>query len=447
MATLEIYSALMRAATPLLLARLGWRGISNRPYWDHLAERLGMLPESLQVDSPIWIHAVSVGEAQAAVPVARALMERFPESRLLVTTTTPTGRARVAAALGDSARLAYVPFDTPGAVARFLERVKPAIGLIMETELWPNLIRGCHARGIPVVLANARLSDRSARGYSRIARLTYPTLACVDAALAQTERDGRRLLEIGLPAERLHVTGSVKFEVRLPPSVREAGAAIRRRWGNERSVFIAASTHEGEERIVLDAHRRLLAESPRALLVLVPRHPERFGRVAELSRSEGFETVLHSESPFDCASAQVYVGDTMGDLPVLYAGADVAFVGGSLVDVGGHNVLEPAALGIPVLTGPRVRNFADITGRLASTGAARFVQDAGSLFDAARAWLDDANERHRAGQLGQDFVESNRGALTATVEVVERLLKASREAAGNAQDRAGHLPVGVGNAR
>jgi 3-deoxy-D-manno-octulosonic-acid transferase len=414
---LKLYSGLMRCAMPLIVGRIAWRGIANRPYWRDIPERFGWVDVQHSAGPRVWIHAVSVGEVQAATPLVKALKQARSDVDIVVSTTTPTGRVSAVAGLGGLPVL-YAPIDTPGSVRRFLDEVRPDVLVNMETELWPNLFAECARRNIAVVLANVRLSERSARGYVRFSSLMSTTLESVSIALAQTERDGRRLLEIGLPAERLHVCGSVKFDVRLPPSVREAGAALRRRWGSDRSVFIAASTHEGEERQVLDAFERLLRHKPDALLALVPRHPERFSRVAALCRKAGFATSLHSESSGACDDVQVYVGDTMGDLPVFYAGSDVAFVGGSLVDVGGHNVLEPAALGLPVLTGPHVHNFADITGRLVDAGAARFVRDADALAEQARAWLDDANARHHAGQLGQRFVEANRGALSATMDAI-----------------------------
>jgi 3-deoxy-D-manno-octulosonic-acid transferase len=417
-----LYSNLLRIALPLFFARLMWRGLTNRPYWANWRERLGFSEVVPSTSVRVWFHAVSVGEAQAAVPVIKALFERAPHLDILVTTTTPTGRARIRSVLGQRVGLVYLPYDVPGAVARFLDRADPQVAVIMETELWPNLIQACGDRSVPVVLANARLSARSASGYHRYARITRPALAGITLGLAQTQDDGSRLVDVGLPAEHLAVTGSVKFDVRLPPSVREAGAALRRRWGSDRGIFIAASTHEGEESILLDAFKQLLVALPDTLLVLVPRHPERFSRVATLCKRKGLTVARHSETPASCLDAHVYLGDTMGDLPALYAGADVAFVGGSLVDVGGHNVLEPAALGLPVLVGPYVRNFDDITARLVETGAARFVVDSDTLRASALEWLRDANVRHASGVLGARYVEANRGALDATVAAIAGLI-------------------------
>lgn len=425
---LTVYGAAHYLAMPVLLARLALRALRNPAYRGAWLQRFGVVQLPPSSGPRLWLHAVSVGEAQAAAPLVEALQARHGALDVLVTTTTPTGRQRVERLLGTRVTHCYVPYDLPGAVARFLDRTGPQLAVFMETELWPNMLTLCAARGVPVLLVNARLSAHSARGYRRFSRLTAHMLAALQGVAAQTEEDAARLVALGVDVGRVQVTGSVKFDVRVPPSLRERGAALRHSWGAGRGVLLAASTHEGEERVLLEVFQRLLDRLPDTLLVLVPRHPDRFARVVALARRSGLRSVQHSQAPPDCGGVQVYVGDTMGDLPAFYAGADVAFVGGSLVPVGGHNVLEPAALGVPVLTGPHVYNFADITTRLQQHGAARVVQDADELLREATDWLADANARHLAGERGQAFVEANRGALQQVLALIERHLPVSPDA-------------------
>ena len=416
------YTAALYLATPLLLARLLWRGLLRNPgYRRRLGERLGLGARLGQPHGCLWVHAVSVGEAQAAVPIVKALRERRPGETILVTSTTPTGAERISQAFGAGVVHRYLPFDLPGAVARFLDRTRPRVAVVMETEIWPNLLAGCRARGVPVVMANARLSERSASGYRRFRRLFAPALGGVAAAAAQSGDDARRLASIGVPPDVIEVTGSTKFDVRLPASLREEAAALRRTWGVARGVWIAASTHEGEEEQVLDAFEQVLEALPDSLLVLVPRHPERFGAVAALVRRRGVEPAMRSRRPVDCTGARVFIGDTMGELPLFYAAADVAFVGGTLVETGGHNMLEPAALGLPVLFGPHVFNFAEIGRRLVEAGGAERVGGPASLGRAVAGYLEDANRRHAAGERGRAFVESNRGARDRVLAMIEAL--------------------------
>ena len=417
----DLYSLFYYLALPAIMLRLVWRGRNNRGYWQGWTQRFGYtrpLP-----GHPVWVHAVSVGEVQAALPFIRALKARSPALSVLVTTTTPTGAAHVQQSLGGEVAHRYLPFDLPGAVARFLDRTNPHLLVIMETELWPNIIAQCRQRSIPVILANARLSERSAAGYRRFGKLARNMLAQVTAVAAQTSDDARRFIELGARQERVRITGSVKFDLKLSASTREEGQAIRRCWGVERAVWIAASTHEGEEEQVLDAFSLVLRSVNDCLLVIVPRHPERFSKVAALCRKRGFHTVRRSEHPSTCAGVDVFVGDTMGELPVFYAGADVAFVGGSLSPIGGHNMLEAAALGIPVAMGPHVFNFADISRRLCEAGAAREVADGRALADTVTEWLRDANLRHSVGEQGRLFVRQNRGALERLVEIVTPCLR------------------------
>jgi len=422
-----LYTVALYLSVPLLLLRLVWRGRGNPGYWRRWTERFGFAGEAAGAADRIWVHAVSVGEVQAALPLVRALQARYPGRAIMVTTTTPTGSDRVREALGELVEHRYFPYDLPGSVARFLAGVRPCLGVLMETELWPNMLAACGRRGIPVLLVNARLSPRSAAGYRRVAGLAHAMLAGLAGLAVQTRADARRLIELGAARERVRVTGSIKFDLRLPASLREEGDALRRCFGVERSVWIAASTHEGEDARVFDAFEQVLRSVPGALLVVVPRHPERFSGVESLARRRGFTVTRRSERPASCEGFQVYVGDSMGELPLFYAASDVAFVGGSLVNVGGHNPLEPAALGLPVLTGPIVFNFEEIVSRLREEGAARCVRGAAELACAVTDYLGDGNLRHRDGQRGKAFVERNRGALDRVMEMVATVLPGDYE--------------------
>ena len=418
------YSAVLYAFMPFALLRLFWRGVGNPHYWSRIGERFGLGPPiSPRGDhgQAFWVHAVSVGEVQAALPLIRSLLNHYPRARVVVTTTTPTGMARVESALGTQVIHRYAPYDLLGATRRFLDRVDPQLAVIVETEIWPNLIDRCRQREIPVVFANCRLSERSAAGYRRFKPLIEWTLSAVSAIAAQSAEDARRLVELGASDSVVEVTGSTKFDVTLSASIGEAGAALRRSWGVDRSVWIAASTHEGEEEVVLDAFSRVRKQIESCLLVLVPRHPERFARAAAHARRRGYAVSLRSES--SDGVPDVFIGDTMGELPVFYAASDVAFVGGSLVDVGGHNMLEPAALGLPVLLGPHLRNFEEISERLCDVDAARVVHDARDLANEVVAHLQDANRRHVAGERGRVFVEQNRGANQRLMSLVSDTLK------------------------
>ena len=415
------YTFLLYLLAPLVLLRLAWRGLRAPDYWRRWPERFGSVAPALG-KQVIWIHAVSVGEVQAAEPVVRALLERYPAYSLLLTTVTPTGSARVRVLFGNEVAHVYAPYDLPDAVARFFNRVRPQLAIIMETELWPNLFHSCQQRAIPLLLLNARLSERSLAGYRRVRGLVGETLAAITAIAAQGEADAGRFESLGANPAIITVTGNLKFEQHLPPSLLEQAEALRRDWGVGRPVWIAASTHEGEDEQLLEVFHQLRKRFGDCLLVLAPRHPERFGAVAALYRQHGYQTVLRSEHAAYSASTSVYVADTMGELPLLYAASDVAFVGGSLVAHGGHNLLEPAALGIPVVTGPHVFNFKEICELLVAAGAAVKVADREELLHTLSHWLEDANERHRIGQLGCQVVARNRGALEAVMAIIGRYL-------------------------
>lgn len=420
--TLTLYTRLLRLLLPLALARLLWRSLRAPAYRRRIGERLA-LAHSLPETADVWVHAVSVGEVQAAAALIRHLLGRRPPQRVLVTTTTPTGADRVTNLFGAAVTHRYTPFDLPEMVGRLLDRVRPRLVLVMETEIWPNTLAQAERRGIPVVLANARLSARSARGYGRLQPLTRETLGRFQCIAAQAQADAERFLALGAPAERVQVTGSIKFDQTGPATLQEQARALRGEWGG-RPVWVAASTHEGEEEPVLKAHRQLRAQAPRALLVLVPRHPERFDRVADLIARSGLDLVRRSTRAPCGAETAVLLGDTMGELPVFLAAADAAFIGGSLVPVGGHNPLEASAVGVPVATGPQIFNFAAIVELLVAQEAAVVIRDAEGLAALMTRWLGDAAERTRVGENGRRVVEQNRGALGRLIDLIEPRLQA-----------------------
>ena len=421
------YTVALYCAAPFLVGRLLWRGRRNSAYLRRIGERFGLGARISPQRGCVWIHAVSVGEVQAAAPIVKALRSLHPDETIVVTSTTSTGAGRISKAFGGGVVHRYFPFDLPGSVARFLHRIAPRVAVIMETEIWPNLLAECRRRGIPVILANVRLSERSATGYRRFRGLFAPVLGDVAAIAVQSGEDARRIASIGAPPDIIDVTGSTKFDIPMLASLREEAAALRRVWGSSRGIWIAASTHDGEEALVLDAFEQVLDGLPGSLLVLVPRHPERFREVAAYVRRRGFEPVMRSQRPVDCSGVQVFIGDTMGELPLFYAAADVAFVGGTLVERGGHNVLEPAALGLPVLFGPHVFNFAEISSRLMEAGGARTVGDTDSLGRAVVDYLRDADLRHTTGAKGCAFVEGNRGAGDRVVALISPYLEPAPE--------------------
>ncbi len=416
-----LYSLALYAATPLVLARLLVRSLRLPAYRRRWQERFGIVPGRPPAGA-VWFHAVSVGEAQATLPLVRALRARWPGLPVVVTTTTPTGSERVRELYGDEVYHCYLPYDLPSAVARFLSRLAPRAAVVMETELWPNLFRACARRAVPVVVANARLSARSAAGNRRVRPFIARVLADTRLIAAQSEADAARFRDLGADPARVAVTGSVKFDIRLPPSLREQAEALRRQLGAERPVWIAASTHEGEEEQVLDALAQVRHGEPDVLLVLAPRHPERCDRVAALCRRRGLALVRRSEGRPVATSTAVYLLDTLGELTLFYGAADVAFVGGSLVPRGGHNVLEAAAQGIPVVIGPHTFNFALISRQLVEAGAARRVRDAGQCAAAVADLLRDPNLRHDMGERGRALVDANRGAVERLLARIEPLL-------------------------
>ncbi|BAO43073.1 lipid IV(A) 3-deoxy-D-manno-octulosonic acid transferase [Thiolapillus brandeum] len=415
-----LYTLVLYLMLPGVLLRLLWRSLRVPAYRERWKERFGR-PEIGAPSGGVWIHAVSVGEVQAIEPLVRHLREQHPDLALTITTATPTGSERVRLLFGSDVYHSYCPYDLPFAVRGFLQRVRPRMLIMVETEIWPNLLAICEQQGIPTLLANGRLSHRSARGYGRLGRFTRRVFSGIRAVAAQSGADAERFIDLGVPPERVSVTGSIKFDMRIPASVQEQIQVLRRAWG-DRPVWVAASTHEGEEEQVLAAHRKLLEAVPTALLVLVPRHPERFDRVAALVVRHGFPMCRRSLEQPCGENTQVFLGDTMGELPVFLGGADVAYIGGSLVKVGGHNMLEAAAQGVPVVFGPHVFNFSGIARLLRDREAGVMVEDGSRLAEQVAAWLQDASERSRIGENGRQVVEENRGALQRLAALVDDLL-------------------------
>lgn len=420
-----LYTALFYLGLPLVAIRLWLRARKAPAYAKRIGERFTLGMPTLQPGG-IWVHAVSVGESIAAAPMIRALLERYPALPITVTCMTPTGSERIQALFANEARIqhCYLPYDLPCAAARFLDRVQPKLAVIMETELWPNHIHQCAKRGIPVALANGRLSQRSAKGYGRFSKLTAPMLAEMSLLAVQTEAEAQRFRDLGARPESVEVTGSIKFDLTIDPQLLQRATELRSQWqAQDRPVWIAASTHEGEDEVVLDAHRRLLANHPDALLILVPRHPERFNSVFDLCQREGFATVRRSTGANVDAQTSVLLGDTMGELLFLYALADSAFVGGSLVPNGGHNLLEPAALAKPVLSGPHLFNFLDIAAQLREAGALAEVDDAEGLAVEVQRLFELPRDAQRMAEAGLAVMRRNQGALQRLLDGLARLIQ------------------------
>lgn len=411
------YSVIWYLLLPFLFLRLWLRGRQAPAYRQRWKERMawGYRPGTLK--NSLWVHAVSVGETLAAVPMIERLLADYPQMPLLVTTTTPTGSERVKALFGDRVTHVYCPWELPTALTRFLRAFDPKMVIVLETELWPNLCAAVKRHGAKLMLMNGRLSEKSYRGYRKFPRLVRPMMARFDALAVQTPVEAKRYVALGAWPERVHAIGSVKFDMSLDDAVRQAAGDLRAAIG-ERPVWIAASTHPGEDEPVLAAHKALLETAPQTLLMLVPRHPERFDSVAQLVRQQGLGLARRSKQDTIAADTQVYLADTMGELLMLFGVADVAFVGGSLVPVGGHNLLEPAGWGKPVLTGPHLHNFTAISNLLDDAGALTLVDNADALAIALQALFRYPDQRQRQGQAAAAVVEANRGALEKGLKLI-----------------------------
>ena len=419
-----LYSALLYALMPLVLLRLLWRSRRAPAYRQRLAERFGIFDTDFDTGTAaIWLHAVSVGEVLAAAPVIENLLLTYPGQRIVVTTTTPTGSEQVSTLFGERVFHVYAPWDLPGAVRRFLRRTRPALLLLMETELWPNLLHYTRAGPCKIMLANARLSERSARGYARFPRFTRALLGNLDTVACQSAADGQRFVALGLPAEALQVTGSIKFDLDLDAAMRARVASLRHDFAADtRPVLLAASTHRGEDEQILAAFARLRQVRDDCLLVLVPRHPERFDEVYALCAREGWQVLRRSAGIGPAPGDDVVLGDTMGELVLLLGVATVAVIGGSLVERGGHNALEAAAWGVPVVTGPYMYNFVEISALLTAAGAMIMLDDPQQLAPCLIALLGDSQRLREMGAAGQQVVADNRGAREQLMALVAKNL-------------------------
>ncbi|HEV8553542.1 MAG TPA: lipid IV(A) 3-deoxy-D-manno-octulosonic acid transferase [Casimicrobiaceae bacterium] len=408
-----LYTFVLFVLLPWALLHLWLRARRQPAYLDHVAERFGF-SDAHAGDPLIWVHAVSVGETQAAEPLIKALRQRHSSHRILITHTTPTGRQAGVELFGDGVIRCYLPYDFPFAVKRFLRRFRPQVGIVMETEIWPNLIEHCHRRSIPVYLVNARMSEKSALGYAHFRGLAGAALRKLAGIGAQTERDAARLVELG--ARAVKVTGNIKFDRTAPPDMLALGTRLRDLFGS-RKVLLAASTREGEETLILDALAGL--DMAELLVVIVPRHPQRFDEVGVLLRQRGHAFVRRSEGRPVGADVRVVLGDSMGEMFAYYCASDVAFVGGSLAPLGGQNLLEACAVGRPVIVGPHTFNFEEATEGAIEAGAALRVADAPALAAAVVSLFRDPGRREAMAEAGRLFTQRHRGATERTMAMLK----------------------------
>jgi len=415
----QFYTFLYWLVLPFILGRLIWRAFKQPDYLKRIHERFGSYP--IKLKESIWVHAVSVGESIAAIPLVEALLISYPHIPILMTTTTPTGAARINAALQNRVTQVYLPYDLPFAMQRLVDAMNPKIGIIMETEWWPNLLYICHKNKLPICLFNARLSEKSARGYQKIASFSHLMLSHMVAITAQSEDDAKRLIMLGADREKITITGNIKFDMTVPINLEQQTKYLRSTLGN-RPIWIAASTHEGEEKIVLKAHRIICQSKKDALLILVPRHPDRFHAVRNLCE-ENFKTISRSQHsdriPKDVA---VYLADTMGEMLLLYSVADITFIGGSLVPIGGHNSIEASILAKPILTGPHLDNFKKVSKLLLEANAQMIIHDELSLANIVLDLMNDQDKRKRMGDNAKEVVEHNRGALQKQLTIIKKIL-------------------------
>ena len=416
------YTVLLYFLTPLVILRMFWRARKNPRYSHRWHQRFGFIPEVDVSQKVVWIHSVSVGETLAAAPLIRKLQKRYPDRLLVITTTTLTGSERVQSIFSSEIYHAYAPYDLPGAVNRFLRRVHPSLVIIMETELWPNLVNYCHDAAIPVIIANARMSEKSSRGYQRFSRLTKNMLEKINYVVAQHADDGKNFLKLGLSETQLTISGNIKFDVALDSELSSATSRLKLEWSgqNNRPIFLAASTHRGEDEIVLDAYKKIRKNYPELLLVIVPRHPERFSEVAQLCSEHGLGIVKRSDGVGPKRHDQVLLGDTMGELMLFYGACDVSFVGGSLVPSGGHSLIEPAIWGTPLISGPSLYNFSEVSRLLTDAQGMRICQDSSSMAKIVQELLGDTLEAGRMGTAAKFVAEGNRGALDKLMKVIDR---------------------------
>ncbi len=414
-----LYSCLFYLLTPFIVARLLWRSIKAPAYRYRWNERFAFYHKKSAQDV-IWFHAVSVGEAEALFPLVKQIQQQYPDATLLITSTTPTGSARVKAVLQESVIHVYLPYDIPGAVNRFMRHFRPKIAVIMETEIWPNLFAYCGNHAIPLYIINARLSENSAKGYQKIPSLISPALAQVKLIAAQTQDDAKRFAAIGAEIEKINILGNIKFDIEISSDIIRQGLQLKTDLFSGRFVWLIASTHKDEESIFLEIYKKIKHLIPELLLILAPRHPERFSEVKKLCEQHQLNVVIRT-SGIDCYQHDdVYLANTMGELKMLYAASDVAFVGGSMIPAGGHNILEAAAIGIPVLFGPYMANFKEIAAGVLRQNAARQCRNKNEIISAILVLHTDLAQRQSLAEKGRAFVRQNQGATTRILNILSQ---------------------------
>lgn len=416
---LAFYSCLYYLLVPFMLVRLAWRSIKMPACRYRWGERFALYNKKFAQDA-IWFHAVSVGEAEALFPLVRQILVHYPDAKLLITTTTPTGSARVKAAMPESVEHVYLPYDMPGAIKRFMQCFKPRIAVIMETEIWPNLFAYCDKNEVPLYIINARLSEKSIRGYQKFSALIMPALAHVKLIATQTEDDARRFVMIGAKPEAVRTLGNVKFDVGDSSEIIGQGLQLKADLFGGRFVWLISSTHKNEEAIFLEIYSQIKPKIPELLLVIVPRHPERFVEVKKLCEQHHLSVVMRTSGEACHQHSDVYLADTMGELKMLYAATDVAFVGGSMVAAGGHNILEALAVGTPVLFGPYMENFKEIAQGVRRQGAAIQCQNKSEVISAITGLYADAEYRQSLAEKGKTFVRQNQGAITRIFDILSQ---------------------------
>lgn len=421
----HLYTALLTIAIPFILLRLIWRGIKVPEYLQRWQQRLGFYSQS-SAQNVIWFHAVSVGETEASLPLVRFFLTNYSDHKILITTTTPTGSARVLETLKDSVEQAYLPYDLPIIINCFLKHFKPVMAVIMETEIWPNLYHCCDQKNIPISLVNARLSAKSVAAYRLLPKLVQPALNTLYMIATQTDEYRQRYISLGANANRVNTIGNIKFDLEIPRAAVHESQQFRNRHFHGRLVWIIASTHKGEEEIFLDLYQQLKEKFPTLLLILVPRHPERFSEVKSLCKCHQLRTLMRT-AKMPCHNAvDVFIVDTMGELKLLYGTADVCFVGGSMVPIGGHNVLEPAAVGVPIMFGPHMENFSEIAKGLLAQDAAIQCQNKDEIIATFTLLSEDLQQRQKMVTQAHDFIHKNQGALQRIGKLLTKLLPAKK---------------------
>lgn len=417
----RLYSLATAFLTPVVLFRLASRGIKAPAYFRRWRERFGVFPNP-KFEKSILIHAVSVGEVNAAIPLIKALMETYKDHNFVITTVTPTGSDRVQQIFGNQVFHLYLPYDLPGAVKRFLKKIKPDLAVVMETEIWPNLFRFCKKRNIPIVVANARLSELSLKGYKWVQSLATMAVNNTKFVAAQTKTDAQRMIRLGCDADKIYVVGSLKFDIIIESDTLEKGKAIHKHCAKNHLIWIAASTHQEDEIEIIEAYSYLKKKYPKLLLIIVPRHPERFYTTTQACIQKGFNTQLRSKCGLYDINADIFIVDTMGEMLEFYAASDIAFVGGSIANIGGHNVLEAAVFKLPVLVGPNTHNFAEITQLLHNCGGSRLVKNAADIIHFMQELIEKPATCKLMGEAAFKLVQQNRGAVDLTMELIANAL-------------------------